>query len=241
MAMAEIGRTTAGGVCRLALTNEDRESRDLFVRWAEEAGCAVRVDAGGNIFARRAGSSALAPPVMTGSHLDTQPLGGRFDGSYGVLAGLEVVRALNDADIETKSPIDVVVWTDEEGCRFSSKTMGSMIFSGLISLENVLSALDPDGKSFGDELSNIGYAGSEVCGGYPIKAYFENHIEQGPILERAKVPVGAVIGAQGQRGFFNNRHGRGGTRGKCSDGTAQRCISWCSSYDGCHKPSNSGF
>ena len=172
MEMAQIGATPAGGVCRLALSDEDRESRALFVQWAEEAGCTVRVDRVGNIFARRPGTEKELPPVMTGSHLDTQPLGGRFDGAYGVLAGLEVVRSLNDSDTQTRAPIDVVVWTDEEGCRFTSKTMGSMVFTGMVSEETVCEVLDPDGKSFGDELKRIGYAGSEPCGGYPIKAYF---------------------------------------------------------------------
>ena len=202
MEMAEIGATLAGGVCRLALSDEDKESRDLFVRWAEEAGCAIRVDRIGNIFARRAGTNPDVSPVLTGSHLDTQPLGGRFDGAYGVLAGLEVVRALNDADAETRAPVDIVVWTDEEGCRFSSKTMGSMVFAGLINEQEVRASVDPDGKRFGDELERIGYAGSEPSGGYPVKAYFENHIEQGPVLEDAGVPIGAVIGAQGQRCFL---------------------------------------
>lgn len=213
MEMAEIGRTPAGGVCRRALTDEDKDSRDLFVRWAEQAGCVVRVDCMGNIFARRPGTDAGAPPVMTGSHLDTQPLGGRFDGAYGVLAGLEVVRALNDAGAETRAPIDIVVWTDEEGCRFSSKTMGSMVFAGLIGEDAVRAATDPDGRSFGDELARIGYAGPEACGGFPVKAYFENHIEQGPVLEQAGVPVGAVVGAQGQRCFLVTVTGEEGHAG----------------------------
>lgn len=177
MEMAEIGATARGGVCRLALTDEDKVSRDLFVEWAEAAGCAVRVDVVGNIFARRAGTDPNAPPVMTGSHLDTQPLGGRFDGAYGVLAGLEVVQALNDAGAETRAPLDIVVWTDEEGCRFTTKTMGSAVFAGLRSVADVLDGVDPDGLRFGDELARIGYAGSEACGGFAIGAYFEAHIE----------------------------------------------------------------
>ena len=213
MEMAQIGATSAGGVCRLALSDEDSESRALFVRWAEEAGCKVRIDHVGNIFARRPGTEKELPPVMTGSHLDTQPLGGRFDGAYGVLAGLEVVRSLNDSDTQTRAPIDVVVWTDEEGCRFTSKTMGSMVFTGMVSEETVCEVLDPDGKSFGDELKRIGYAGSEPCGGYPIKAYFEAHIEQGPLLEQAGIPVGAVVGAQGQRCFIITVTGEEGHAG----------------------------
>jgi N-carbamoyl-L-amino-acid hydrolase len=213
MEMAEIGATPAGGVCRLALSDDDKLSRDLFVRWAEAAGCDVRIDGVGNIFARRAGTDADAAPVMTGSHLDTQPLGGRFDGAYGVLAGLEVVRALNDAGQATRAPIDVVVWTDEEGCRFSSKTMGSMVFAGLIAPDAVLAATDPDGRSFGDELQRIGYAGTAPMGGYPVKAYFETHIEQGPVLEEAGIPIGAVLGAQGQRGFMVTVTGEEGHAG----------------------------
>jgi len=201
MAMAKIGATARGGVCRLALSDEDREARNLFVEWAEAAGCTVRVDTVGNIFARRDGTDPNAPPVMTGSHLDTQPLGGRFDGAYGVLAGLEVVRTLNDAGITTRAPLDVVVWTDEEGCRFTTKTMGSAVFAGLFPAQDVLDGVDPDGRRFGDELTRIGYAGTVPCGGFAIAAYFENHIEQGPILEHEGIPVGAVLGAQGQRTF----------------------------------------
>ena len=199
MDMAEIGATNGGGVCRLALSDEDKDSRDLFVKWAEEAGCEVRIDKVGNIFARRRGEKPELPPVMTGSHLDTQPLGGRFDGAYGVLAGLEAVRALNDLNLQTRHPIDIVVWTDEEGCRFTTKTMGSAVFSGLCKEADVLDGLDPDDKRFGDELARIGYAGSEPCGGVPIKAFFEAHIEQGPILEKEGIPIGAVMGAQAQR------------------------------------------
>jgi beta-ureidopropionase / N-carbamoyl-L-amino-acid hydrolase len=213
MEMAEIGATPAGGVCRLSLSDEDKVSRDLFVRWVEEAGCVVRIDRVGNIFARRAGTDPDAPPVIIGSHLDTQPLGGRFDGSYGVLAGLEVVRTLNDAGTETRAPIDIVNWTDEEGCRFLSKTMGSMVFTGMINEDAVLGAVDPDGKSFGDELARIGYAGPVPCGDIPVKAYFENHIEQGPLLEQAGKPVGVVVGAQGQRCFLVTVTGEEGHAG----------------------------
>lgn len=213
MEMAEIGATAKGGVCRLALSDEDKVSRDLFVQWAEAAGLAIRVDGVGNIFARRAGLDQDAAPVMTGSHLDTQPLGGRFDGAYGVLAGLEVMRALNDADVRTRAPIDIVVWTDEEGCRFSSKSMGSMVFAGLLGADKVLGATDPGGRTFGDELRRIGYAGDTPIGGYPVKAYFETHIEQGPMLEEAGIPVGAVVGAQGQRCFLVTVTGEEGHAG----------------------------
>lgn len=200
MEMAKIGATPGGGVGRLALTDLDREARDLFVSWCEAAGCTVFVDRIGNVIARRAGRDADAAPVMTGSHLDTQPLGGRFDGIYGVLAGLEVVRALNDAGIETHRPIDVVVWTDEEGARFRAGLPGSSVFTGTATLERMLACSDADGKTIGEELTRIGYAGSHDCG-YPLEAYFEAHIEQGPILEAEGKTVGAVLGAQGQRCF----------------------------------------
>lgn len=200
MTMAEIGATAGGGVGRLALTDLDRQARDLFRQWCEAAGCSLRIDRLGNIFARRAGTDAAAPPVMTGSHLDSQPLGGKFDGAYGVLAGLEVVRALNDADITTRAPIDVAVWTDEEGVRFGG-CLASDAFAGLIETEEALGATDVDGLSMADELARIGYAGDEPVGGFPVAAFFEAHIEQGPVLEAEDIPIGAVLGAQGQRTF----------------------------------------
>lgn len=200
MTMAEIGATPRGGVGRLALTDLDRQARDLFVSWCEEAGCTVFVDRIGNVIARRAGQDEKAEPVMTGSHLDTQPLGGKFDGIYGVLAGLEVVRTLNDAGIETRRPIDVVVWTDEEGARFRAGLPGSSVFTGSAALEKMLACSDADGNTIRGELERIGYAGPHEPG-YPLAAYFEAHIEQGPILEAEGKTVGAVLGAQGQRCF----------------------------------------
>lgn len=200
MEMAKIGATEKGGNCRLALSDLDKEGRDLFVRWCEEAGCTVTVDAIGNIFARRPGKNNDLPPVMTGSHLDTQPTGGRFDGVYGVLAGLEVVRTLNDAGIETEAPVEVVVWTNEEGSRFSPAMMGSGVFAGVFPLEEIQAKQDIDGLKLGDELRRIGYEGTAPMG-KPVKAYFEAHIEQGPILEAEKKPVGIVTGAQGQRWY----------------------------------------
>ena len=201
MEMGRIGATPGGGVGRLALTDLDRQARDLFVRWCEAEGCKVRVDRIGNVFARRAGIERDRPAVMTGSHLDTQPLGGKFDGVYGVLAGLEVVRSLNDAGVATRAPIDVVVWTDEEGARFRAGMMGSAIFCGLQPLEAALGNPDAEGRTMGAELERIGYAGSEPVGGTPVDAFFETHIEQGPILEAEGIPVGVVLGAQGQRCF----------------------------------------
>ncbi|MFO7484182.1 Zn-dependent hydrolase [Oceanibaculum nanhaiense] len=200
MEMAKIGATEKGGNCRLAASDLDKEGRDLFVRWCKEAGCTVTVDGIGNIFARRPGKNNDLPPVMTGSHLDTQPTGGRFDGVYGVLAGLEVVRTLNDAGIETEAPVEVVVWTNEEGSRFSPAMMGSGVFAGVFPLDEIQAKQDIDGLKLGDELRRIGYEGTAPMG-KPVKAYFEAHIEQGPILEAEKKPVGIVTGAQGQRWY----------------------------------------
>ena len=159
MAMAAIGATPGGGSGRLALTGLDRQARDLFVGWAEAAGCAVRIDKLGNIFARRAGTGADAPPVIAGSHLDTQPLGERFDGVYGVLAALEVLRTLDENGIETKAPFDAVCWTDEEGCRFETGMVASGVFAGKYDLDWALAIADPDGVTLGEALKEIGYAG----------------------------------------------------------------------------------
>jgi len=200
MEMGRIGATAGGGVGRIALTDLDRQARDLFVTWCQQAGCQVRVDAMGNIFARRAGSDPARAPVMTGSHLDTQPLGGKFDGIYGVLAGLEAVRAMNDAGVTTPAPVDVVVWTDEEGVRFSGM-LASGVYSGVYALEDALARTDADGVTMAAALEAIGYAGSEPVGGHPPAAFFEAHIEQGPILEAEGKAVGVVLGAQGQRCF----------------------------------------
>ncbi|MEH6475612.1 MAG: Zn-dependent hydrolase [Sneathiella sp.] len=201
MEMAKIGGTVKGGCCRLALTDLDREGRDLFVKWCEEAGCTVKVDKMGNIFARRAGKNNDLPPVMTGSHLDTQPTGGKYDGVFGVLAGLEVLRTLNDFDVQTEHPIEVSVWTNEEGSRFAPAMVASGVFAGVFDLEYGLSRADLDGKTMGEELDRIGYAGTEEVGGREIKAFFEAHIEQGPILEHEEKTIGVVAGAQGQRWY----------------------------------------
>ena len=200
MDMGRIGATPGGGVGRIALTELDKQARDLFVSWCRAAGCSVRVDRMGNIFARRPGSDPRRAAVMTGSHLDTQPLGGKFDGIYGVLAGLEAVRAMNDANVTTRAPIDVVVWTDEEGVRFSGM-LASGVFSGVYTLQEALTRRDADGVTMADALAAIGYAGSEPVGGELPAAFFEAHIEQGPILEAEDKTVGVVLGAQGQRCF----------------------------------------
>jgi len=201
MEMAKIGATEKGGCCRLALTDLDKESRDLFVRWCEAAGCSIKIDKMGNIFARRPGRNDDLAPVMTGSHLDTQPTGGRFDGVYGVLAGLEVVRSLNDLGIETERPIEVAVWTNEEGSRFTPAMVASGVFAGVFDLEYGLGRSDADGKTMGEELQRIGYAGAEAVGGREIHAFFETHIEQGPILEEENKTIGIVTDAQGQRWY----------------------------------------
>jgi N-carbamoyl-L-amino-acid hydrolase len=201
MTMAEIGSTPAGGVCRLALTDEDRKGRDLFVEWAQDADCQVEFDQMGNIIARRAGSDNSLPPVMTGSHLDSQPTGGKFDGAYGVLAGLEVIRTLNEHNIVTRHPIEVVIWTNEEGSRFAPAMLASGVFAGEFGLAYGLSRRDLDGLTIGQELDRIGYAGSLPCGGQTVKAYFEAHIEQGPILETEQKVIGIVQGIQGMRWF----------------------------------------
>jgi N-carbamoyl-L-amino-acid hydrolase len=197
MELARIGATEKGGVKRLALTDLDRQGRDLVVQWARAEGLAVTVDRIGNVFMRREGANPSLPPVVTGSHIDTQPTGGKFDGNYGVLAGLEVVRTLNERGIRTEAPIEVAFWTNEEGSRFVPVMMGSGVFCGAFSLETAYAARDVDGKSVGDELKRIGYAGEQVPGDHPIGAYFEAHIEQGPVLEDANKVIGVVPAVMG--------------------------------------------
>ena len=205
MELAQLGATEKGGVCRLALTDLDRQGRELFVRWATEAGCTVRVDGIGNVFARRAGQDASRPAVATGSHLDTQPTGGKFDGNYGVLAGLEVLRTLNDAGIRTEAALEVCVWTNEEGSRFVPVMMGSGVYASAFTLDHALAATDRDGITVAQALQSIGFAGdcpASVAAGAPaFGAYFEAHIEQGPVLEDADIPLGVVTGALGQRWY----------------------------------------
>ena len=201
MAMARHGATNKGGVCRLALTDVDKAARDEFVSWCEAAGCTVSIDRMGSIFARRAGRDNALPPVMTGSHLDSQPTGGKFDGAYGVLAGLEVVRTLNDHKFETEAPIEVVSWTNEEGSRFQPPMVASGVFAGVFHLDESRAEADLEGRTIAEELARIGYDGPEAVGGRPLRAYFEAHIEQGPILEDEGDIIGVVTGAQGQRWF----------------------------------------
>ncbi|MEH6825443.1 MAG: Zn-dependent hydrolase [Motiliproteus sp.] len=201
MTLATIGATAKGGVNRLALTDLDRQARDLFVSWCEDAGCEISIDQIGNIFARRPGRNPDLAPVMTGSHIDTQPTGGKFDGCFGVMAGLEVVRTLNDLGIDTEAPIEVVVWTNEEGSRFPPCMMGSGAFIGAFDLDDTLAKTDDNGHEVGSELIRIGYAGTRPVSGHPVGAYFEAHIEQGPILEAEAKTIGVVIGALGQKWF----------------------------------------
>jgi N-carbamoyl-L-amino-acid hydrolase len=201
MDLAALGATVKGGVCRLALTDLDRQARDLFVQWCEAAGCDVSVDAIGNIFARRPGTDPSRPPVMTGSHIDTQPTGGKFDGCFGVMAGLEVIRTLNDLGVQTEAPIEVVVWTNEEGSRFPPCMMGSGVFAGKFDLQETLDKVDAEGLSVGAELQRIGYAGARPVLGHAVGAYFEAHIEQGPVLEDQATTIGVVMGCLGQKWF----------------------------------------
>ncbi len=205
MTLAEIGATPKGGVCRIALTELDGQGRALFTRWAQALGCTLRADAIGNLFARRAGTDESLPAVATGSHIDTQPTGGKFDGNYGVLAGLEVLQTLNDAGIRTRAPLEVCVWTNEEGSRFVPVMMGSGVYAGAFTLAHALAARDAAGISVQEALQAIGQAGpapAALADGAPrFAAYFEAHIEQGPVLEDAGITIGAVTGALGQRWY----------------------------------------
>lgn len=203
MEMAQIGGTPKGGVCRVALTDEDKVGRDLFVEWCEQAGCRVMVDQMGSIFARRAGVRNDLPPVMAGSHLDSQPTGGKFDGALGVLAALEVIETLNDHGIVTDAPLEIVSWTNEEGARFAPAMVAAGVFAGVFDLAYGLSRTDEEGRSIGEELKRIGYAGEVPVGrdSMTIKAFFELHIEQGPILEAAGKQIGVVTDVQGTRWY----------------------------------------
>jgi N-carbamoyl-L-amino-acid hydrolase len=201
MAMAEIGATPKGGVRRLALTEVDKAGRERFRTWCEAAGLTVRVDAIGNMFARREGRDPTRPPVLMGSHLDSQPSGGKFDGALGVIAGLEVMRSLNDLGIETEAPIELVNWTDEEGSRFGHSLMGSGAWAGIYTLDKVYGLADVEGVTVEQALRDIGYQGPHPARPFAADAYFELHIEQGPILEREARQIGIVTGAQAQVWF----------------------------------------
>ena len=196
MVMAQIGATSQGGCNRQALTDGDRDGRELFISWARAAGCTVRVDAVGNVFARRPGRRDALPVIMTGSHLDTQPTGGKFDGVYGVLAGLEVIESLNDYSIVTPHPIEVCVWCNEEGCRFPMAMMGSAVWSGRLPLAAAHAETDRSGISVRQELLRLGVDPEAPLSRQPVKAALEVHIEQGPLLEREGKTIGIVTGVQ---------------------------------------------
>jgi N-carbamoyl-L-amino-acid hydrolase len=196
-----------GGLKRLALSDADREMRDQFVGWCREAGFAVTIDRLGSIFARREGSQPDLPPVVMGSHLDTQVNGGRYDGIVGVLGGLEVLRTLNDHGVGTRRPIELVSWTNEEGARFSPPMVASGAFAGVYDVDWVLGRLDDDDIRLGDELVRIGYAGPVAVGGRLLDSYFELHIEQGPILDAERIDVGIVVRGYAVRGFLVEAHG----------------------------------
>ncbi len=199
MEMAKVGPGVRGGNNRQALTDEDGEGRRLFQTWCEAEGLDMSVDQMGNMFAQRQGQDSSLPPVYVGSHLDTQPTGGKFDGVLGVLAGLEIIRILNEYDIKTRHPIVVTNWTNEEGTRFAPAMAGSGVFVGALSLDNAYARQDADGKTLGEELARTGWKGSEPVGARNIKSYFELHIEQGPILEAQGNDIGVVTHGQGVR------------------------------------------
>ena len=199
MEMAKIGPGIAGGNNRQTLTDEDAEGRALFQKWCEDAGMKMGVDTMGNMFASRAGSDPDALPVYVGSHLDTQPTGGKYDGVLGVLGGLEVIRTLNDLDVTTKHPVVVVNWTNEEGTRFAPAMLASGVFAGKHDQEWAYDRVDSEGKKFGDELKRIGWVGDEKVGAREMHAMFELHIEQGPILEAENKDIGVVTHGQGLR------------------------------------------
>ena len=197
MEMAKIGPGVAGGNNRQTLTDDDAKGRELFKSWCEKEGLAMGLDTMGNMFARREGTDPNALPVMVGSHLDTQPTGGKYDGVLGVLGGLEIIRTLNDFDIKTKHPIEIVNWTNEEGTRFAPPMLSSGVFASMHTEEWAYNREDSEGKKFGDELKRIGWRGEEPVGERKLHAFYELHIEQGPILEDENVDIGVVTHGQG--------------------------------------------
>lgn len=201
MDMAEVGPGVAGGSNRQALSDEDRAGRDLFLTWATAAGCSHEYDEIGNLFIRREGTDPGAAPILMGSHLDTQPTGGRFDGVYGVLGGFEVIESLNDTNTETTRPIELCVWTNEEGSRFQYSMMGSGVWANHLELETARGLKDIDGISVAEELDRLGWKGERPAAPSDYAAAFELHIEQGPILEADKLEIGVVTGVQGFRWY----------------------------------------
>lgn len=227
MDLAEIGAIDGGGVCRLALSEEDARARQLLARWAGTRGYTLHVDAAANLFVRREGTQPDAPAVLTGSHLDTQPAGGRFDGAYGVLSGLEVLEALDDAGLRTRRPVEVVAWTNEEGARYAPGAMGSMAFAGALRVEELLDTLGSDGIPLGEALASTLVATPGALtrpSGVRPASYVEAHIEQGPRLEAAGLPIGIVDGIQGVRWFDIVVHGRAAHAGTTPRGTRRDAI-----------------
>jgi beta-ureidopropionase / N-carbamoyl-L-amino-acid hydrolase len=201
MATAQIGATPKGGLCRLTLTDLDRQVRDWLKAQCEALGCTVAIDEVGNMFARRPGKNPNLAPIAMGSHLDTQPTGGKFDGVLGVLAALEALHTLHQAGYQTNAPVEVVNWTNEEGARFAPPMLASGVFAGVFTADYANARTDRDGKTFGDELARIGYRGRQQAGAHQLGALFELHIEQGPILEEQGRTIGIVTGAQGARWY----------------------------------------
>jgi beta-ureidopropionase / N-carbamoyl-L-amino-acid hydrolase len=201
METAKFGRTAKGGVSRLTLSDEDKKVRDWFKTAAEAIGCTVAVDDVGNMFARRAGQNNSLAPVCMGSHLDTQPTGGKFDGVLGVLGALEVMRTIHEAGYETNAPLEIVNWTNEEGSRFAPAMLASGVFAGVFTPEFALSRQDREGKTYGNELDRVGYRGSEKARSHKLGAMFELHIEQGPVLEDERKTIGIVTGVQSMRWY----------------------------------------
>ncbi|UOM35289.1 Zn-dependent hydrolase [Acuticoccus sp. I52.16.1] len=208
MDTAQYGATPKGGVRRLTLSDEDRMVRDWFTKACEAAGLTLAIDTMGNMFATRPGTDPNAPPIAVGSHLDTQPAGGKFDGILGVLAGLEAIRTLNDAGYQTTHPITLINWTNEEGARYAPGMSGSGVYSGELTYEQMMSSADKDGAVFGEELERIGYKGTEPVGERKFAAFVELHIEQGPILEAEEIQIGVVEGGQGLYWFDGTVAGR---------------------------------
>ncbi len=209
---AAIGATPKGGICRLALSDEDRRVRDWFAEACRACGCSVSVDALGNMFARRPGRNPKLPPIAIGSHLDTQPTGGKYDGIIGVLAGLEIMRLLDEAGVETEAPIELINWTNEEGARFAPAMLASGTFAGVFTPDYAYAREDRGGVSFGSALDAIGYRGAEPIG-HPLSAHFELHIEQGPILEAEGRTIGVVTGVQSIRWYEATMTGMDGHAG----------------------------
>ena len=201
METAQFGATAKGGICRLTLTDFDRQVRDWFRARCEELGCSVTTDEMGSMFARRPGKNNALAPIAMGSHLDTQPTGGKFDGVLGVLGALEAMRTLHETGYETNAPVEIVNWTNEEGSRFAPAMLASGVFAGVFTPDFAYARTDRDGKSFGEELQRIGYKGKEKAGARKFAAMFELHIEQGPILEAEDRMIGIVQGVQGMRWY----------------------------------------